>query len=88
MMRVRVAAWIVIAASCGPLVTRARATGQGLCYNFGRILAAVGALQMGHLLQLYEGSYAKAGATISLVYVLGTALIWFGPETKGKPLPD
>jgi hypothetical protein len=68
--------------------TRMRATGQGFCYNFGRILAAAGALQMGHLLQLYKGSYAQAGATITLIYVLGLVLIWLGPETRGKPLPD
>jgi SHS family sialic acid transporter-like MFS transporter len=68
--------------------TRVRATGQGISYNFGRILAAFGALQMGHLMGYFGGSYAKAGATISLVYVLGMVLIWLAPETKGKPLPD
>jgi hypothetical protein len=68
--------------------TRVRATGQGLCYNFGRIIAAAGALQMGRLLQLYKGSYARAGATITLIYALGLVLIWFAPETKDKPLPD
>ncbi len=68
--------------------TRVRATGQGLCYNSGRILAAFGAIEMGQLLSYYEGSYARAGATITLVYALGMALIWLAPETKGKPLPD
>jgi MFS family permease len=68
--------------------TRVRATGQGLSFNFGRILAAIGALQMGQLMQYYDGSYAKAGATITLVYVAGLALIWLAPETKGKPLPE
>jgi MFS family permease len=68
--------------------TRVRATGQGLCYNFGRILAAAGAIQMGRLLQAYDGSYAKAGATITLIYSLGLALIWLAPETKGNPLPE
>jgi MFS transporter, SHS family, sialic acid transporter len=67
--------------------TRARATGQGFCYNFGRILAAIGAVQMGQLMKFYEGSYAKAGAAITLVYAVGLVVIWFGPETKGKPLP-
>ena len=68
--------------------TRARATGQGLCYNLGRVLAAAGAIQMGRLLQAYEGSYARAGAVITLVYALGLGLIWLAPETKGKPLPE
>jgi MFS family permease len=68
--------------------TRVRATGQGLCYNSGRLLAALGAIQMGQLLKFYEGSYARAGATITLVYGAGLVLIWFGPETKGKPLPE
>ncbi|MSU21617.1 MAG: MFS transporter [Pedosphaera sp.] len=68
--------------------TKVRATGQGVSYNSGRILAAVGALQMGNLMQHYEGNYAKAGASITLVYLFGLVLIWFAPETKGRPLPD
>ena len=68
--------------------TRMRATGQGLSFNSGRILAAVGAVEMGNLMQHYGGSYAKAGATITLVYVLGLGLIWLAPETKDKPLPE
>jgi len=68
--------------------TRVRATGQGLCYNSGRILAAVGALTQGQLVGAYGGSYAKAGATITLIYVVGLALIWLAPETKDRPLPD
>ena len=68
--------------------TRVRATGQGVCYNSGRLLAAVGAIQMGHLLKYYEGSYARAGTTITLVYAVGLVLIWLGPETKNKPLPQ
>jgi hypothetical protein len=68
--------------------TRVRATGQGLAFNSGRILAAVGALQMGALMQTFHGSYAQAGAVISLVYVLGLGVIWLAPETKGKPLPE
>jgi len=68
--------------------TRVRATGQGFCYNFGRIIAAVGAVETGRLLSFYEGSYARAGAVITLVYALGMVLIWFGPETRGQPLPE
>jgi hypothetical protein len=68
--------------------TRVRATGQGISFNFGRILAAVGALQMGALMEYYGGSYAKAGASITLIYIVGLVLIWFCPETKGRPLPE
>jgi MFS family permease len=67
--------------------TRVRATGQGLCYNFGRIIAAFGAVQMGYLLKFYGGNYARAGAAITLVYAAGLLAIWLAPETKGKPLP-
>jgi MFS family permease len=68
--------------------TRVRATGQGLAFNFGRILAALGAWQMGTLMGFFEKSYAKAGATIVLIYLVGMVLIWLAPETKGKPLPE
>jgi len=68
--------------------TRVRATGQGLCYNSGRLLAAVGALTQGQLVAAYAGSYAKAGATLTLIYVVGLALIWLAPETKDQPLPE
>jgi hypothetical protein len=68
--------------------TRVRATAQGLAYNAGRILAAVGALQMGALMREFGGSYARAGAVITLVYVVGLGLIWFAPETKNQPLPE
>ena len=68
--------------------TRARATGQGLSFNFGRVFAAIGVLQMANLMRFFGGSYPKAGATIALIYLLGMALIWLAPETKGRPLPD
>ncbi|MGW8256554.1 MAG: MFS transporter [Thermoguttaceae bacterium] len=68
--------------------TRVRATGQGLSFNSGRILAAVGTIYMGQLVAQFDGSYSRAGATITLIYILGMILIWFAPETKGKPLPD
>lgn len=68
--------------------TRVRATAQGLAFNTGRILAAVGALQMGALMQTFHGSYAQAGAVITLIYAFGLILIWFAPETRNKPLPE
>ncbi len=68
--------------------TRARATGQGLAFNFGRILAAAGVWQMAALMGFFGGSYPKAGAAIALIYLFGMALIWLAPETKGRPLPE
>jgi hypothetical protein len=64
--------------------TRVRATAQGIAFNFGRILAGVGAIWGGTI----GGSYAKMGAIVSLIYVVGMVLIWFAPETKGRPLPE
>ena len=68
--------------------TRVRATGQGFAYNAGRVLAAAGALYTGQLMQQFNGSFARAGAIITLVYLVGMAAIWFAPETKGQPLPE
>ncbi len=68
--------------------TRARATGQGLSFNFGRILAAFGAISMGELIAYFGNSYARASATITLVYIAGMVLIWLAPETRGRPLPE
>ena len=68
--------------------TRARATGQGLSFNAGRILAAGGALVQGQLVAHYGGSYAQAGAVVTLVYLAGMLLIWLGPETRGRGLPE
>jgi len=68
--------------------TRMRATGQGICYNTGRIFAAAGAITMGQLFAYFDNDYAKMGAFITLIYILGMVLIWLAPETKGKPLPE
>ena len=68
--------------------TRVRATGQGVSFNSGRVLAAAGALTQGQLVAHYGGSYAKAGAVVTLVYLFGLLLIWLAPETKDRPLPE
>ncbi|MFO0937235.1 MAG: MFS transporter [Gemmataceae bacterium] len=68
--------------------TSVRATGQGFGYNFGRILASIGTLQTGALLNYFDNSFAKACSMAAGFYVLGFILIWFAPETKGKPLPE
>jgi MFS family permease len=77
--------------------TSVRATGQGFAFNFGRILGAIGALQLGNLRDLLDGArifgsvgtgLANACAVICMIYVVGMVIIWFAPETKGKPLPE
>ncbi len=68
--------------------TRVRATGSGFAFNSGRLLAAAGTLYAGQLLNTFHEDYAKMCSIISLVYVVGLVIIWFAPETKGKPLPD
>jgi MFS transporter, SHS family, sialic acid transporter len=67
--------------------TAIRATGQGFGFNFGRILAAVGVLQL-QTLQTAIGGLPQACAALSFIYVVGIIVIWFVPETKGQPLPD
>jgi MFS family permease len=69
--------------------TRLRASGQGISYNFGRIVAGVGTLLLtGNLMERFKSDYAASLAVTSLIYVVGLVLIWFAPETKGQPLPD
>jgi SHS family sialic acid transporter-like MFS transporter len=69
--------------------TRARATGQGVSYNAGRILASVAVLAAGHIVIAFDNHYARMCGTITpIIYVLGMALIWLAPDTKGKSLPD
>jgi MFS family permease len=73
--------------------TSVRATGQGFCFNFGRLIAAIGSLQLANLTGLFAGkdipllhSSANAYSTLCLVYLIGMVLVWFAPETKGKAL--
>jgi MFS family permease len=75
--------------------TRLRATGCGICYNGGRILAAAAPVLLSALSVHFAakpGARADgmpAAATIvSCIYLLGFVGVWLGPETRGKPLPD
>ena len=68
--------------------TAVRATGQGFAFNFGRIVAAIGGLQTATLMGFFGGSFPKAGSVLAAIYLLGVVIIWLGPETKGRPLPD
>ena len=67
--------------------TRLRATAQGFAFNAGRVITAVVILSFG-LSPNWFGGLAQTCAIISLVYLVGMVIIWFCPETKGKPLPE
>ena len=64
--------------------TRVRATAQGVAFNFGRIAAGIGAVSGA----IAGKDFAHIGVIVSMIYVVGMLLIWFAPETKGKPLPE
>src|SRR4029077_3765554 len=51
--------------------TAVRATGQGFGFNFGRILAAIGVLQLGNLTAQFAGGLPTACASLSAVYLCG-----------------
>ncbi len=89
--------WLAAALFARVVSDRVRATCQGFGFNFGRILAAIGTLQMASLQKQLSGFTTMAGESggvpvacsfLTLFYVLGIALIFFAPETKGKPLPQ
>ncbi|MGL6074516.1 MAG: MFS transporter [Fimbriiglobus sp.] len=65
--------------------TRIRAIGQGFSFNFGRVIAAVGALQTSALLAAFDGDFARACTVTAGVYLVGLALIARAPETRELP---
>ena len=48
----------------------------------------VGGLQTANLMKFFHGSFPQAASVMAGIYVVGMVLIWFGPETRGQPLPD
>lgn len=73
--------------------TSVRATGQGFCFNVGRVIAAIGGLQIANLVGLFGDAatpaYSKAASAytvLCLIYLAGIVVVRFAPETKGKAL--
>jgi MFS family permease len=68
--------------------TRVRATGTGVTFNSGRILAAVSVLGAGVLAGWFHGDYARVGTFTGFVYVAGMVAICFAPDTSKHRLED
>ncbi len=74
--------------------TYLRSTGTSFCYNGGRFIAAAGPLTLGYLTKYVFAGYPEplplryAGVTLSLIFLIGLAVLPFAPETRGRPLPE
>ncbi len=67
--------------------TRLRATGEGFCFNVGRVISAFGVFGTGALVGVF-GGIPYAAATMSVIFLLGLPVIAVAPETKGQELPE
>ena len=66
-----------------------RATGVGVCFNGGRLLACPILFWVSAELKALPGIDLRLAVTIlSSLFLVGVVLIWFMPETKGQPLPE
>jgi MFS family permease len=68
--------------------THLRGTGTGFCFNVGRIVAASILFLSGWLKSRPGMDLRQAMTLLALLFPLGLIIIWFMPETKGKPLPE
>lgn len=68
--------------------TRLRATSMGLCFNMGRLAAAVGVVISSKLIEYFEGSYSEAVMVSATVLLFGMIAVAFVPETKGRALQN
>jgi len=74
--------------------TRLRSTGTSVCYNVARFVAASGPALLGRLGSRVYGGLPEplpmryAGMTMCAVFLVGLFVLYFAPETKGRPLPE
>lgn len=64
--------------------TRARATGTGIAFNTGRVVAAVVVLSAGLLLDQFGGDYSQVGLWSGMIYAVGMIVVWFIPRDSGR----
>lgn len=65
-----------------------RATGAGVCFNGGRLVAASILVLSGELKALPGMSLQLAVSILGSLFLLGLVVLIFLPETKGRPLPE
>jgi MFS family permease len=81
-----------VPAGLGPLYaelfpTHARGSGQGFCYNLGRIVSAVFPALVGGL-SAAMGLAASIAVFAGVAYLIAILAVAFLPETKDRGLPD
>jgi hypothetical protein len=65
-----------------------RATGTGVCFNGGRLLAAP-LLWLSASVKAIPGfDLRMAVSVLSSLFLVGLVVLCFLPETKGRPLPE
>ncbi len=67
---------------------RLRATGVGVCFNGGRLVSAVALFFSAWLKARPNMDLRHAVSLLSLMFLFGVIILFFLPETKGKPLPE
>lgn len=71
--------------------TSLRSTGTSFCYNCGRLVAATAPFTIGKITRSLGGdveSFRTAGMAVSLVLLVGFAVLPLLPETRDRPLPE
>ncbi len=61
-----------------------RGLAQGMCYNLGRAVSAAAPFTIGALSATH--GLGPTLALTSILYIIGAALVWFLPETKGQEI--
>ena len=71
--------------------TSLRSTGTSFCYNVGRVVAATAPFTLSKITASFGGDLAAfriGGLCVSVVLLLGLAVVPFLPETRGQALPE
>ena len=73
--------------------TRLRSSGVGLCYNVGRVITTMAIFGVASLVELLRDfgvaePFRVGSMLIAGIYFLGIAVLFWAPETRGRPLRE